>query len=94
MTCVRMIAAALFLLSGAACADEVDALAREPYQLVRSLQSLQDQIARGDLEAHNAQPALLKRLGEKLATADSAVWKDPRNSRAAVTFLLSGGLRK
>ena len=37
------------------------------------------------------QPAMLKRLGEKFQEADPAVWKDPRNSRAAVTFLLSGG---
>ena len=43
---------------------------REPYQLVRALQALQDEIARGNLEAHNAQPALLKRLGEKFQKAD------------------------
>ncbi|MGM4990615.1 chemotaxis protein [Tardiphaga sp. 841_E9_N1_2] len=59
--------------------------------MVRSLQMLQDQIARGDLDAHNSQPALLKRLGENFLKADAAVWKEPRNSRAAVTFLLSGG---
>jgi chemotaxis protein MotC len=64
---------------------------REPYQLVRTLQALQDEIARGNLEAHNAQPALLKRLGEEFQKADPGVWKDPRNSRAVVTFLLSGG---
>jgi chemotaxis protein MotC len=64
---------------------------REPYQMVRSLQMLQDQIARGDLDAHNSQPALLKRLGESFLKADAAIWKEPRNSRAAVTFLLSGG---
>jgi chemotaxis protein MotC len=34
---------------------------------------------------------LLKRLGEQFQEADPAVWKDPRNSRAVVTFLLSGG---
>lgn len=91
MTYAGLITAVLLALLGAARAEEIDAAAREPYRLVRSLQSLQDKIARGDLEAHNAQPALLKQLGEKFRDADPAVWKDPRNSRAAVTFLLSGG---
>ncbi len=46
--------------------------------MVRSLQMLQDQIARGDLDAHNSQPALLKRLGENFLKADATVWKEPR----------------
>jgi chemotaxis protein MotC len=91
MTYAGIIAAALLVLLGAARAEEIDASVREPYQLVRMLQALQDQIASGNLEAHNAQPALLKRLGEKFKETDPGVWKDPRNSRAAVTFLLSGG---
>jgi chemotaxis protein MotC len=69
----------------------MEATTREPYQLVRTLQALQDEIARGNLDAHNAQPALLTRLGEKFQEADPGVWKDPRNSRAVVTYLLSGG---
>jgi chemotaxis protein MotC len=85
------IAVLLIVLLGAARAEEAEAPSREPYQLVRTLHALQDQIARGNLEAHNAQPALLKRLGEEFLKADPAVWKDPRNSRAVVTFLLSGG---
>ena len=86
-----IIAGALLALLGAAQAEEVEAPLREPYQLVRTLQALQDEIARGNLEAHNAQPGLLKRLGEEFQKADPGVWKDPRNSRAVVTFLLSGG---
>jgi chemotaxis protein MotC len=86
-----IVAAVLLALLSGARAEEAEATAREPYQLVRTLQALQDQIARGNLEAHNAQPALLKRLGEKFQEADAAAWKDPRNSRAVVTFLLSGG---
>jgi chemotaxis protein MotC len=91
MSRVGTIAVALFVLLGSARADEAEAPPREPYQLVRTLHALQDQIARGNLEAHNAQPALLKRLGDEFQKADPAVWKDPRNSRAVVTFLLSGG---
>ena len=91
MTYAGIIAAALLALLSPALAEETGPSVREPYQLVRTLQALQDEIARGNLEAHNAQPALLKRLAEKFQEADPDVWKDPRNSRAAVTFLLSGG---
>ena len=34
---------------------------------------------------------LLGRMRDLIQKADPAVWKDPRNSRAVVTFLLSGG---
>lgn len=81
----------LVMCIGTANAQQVDEPARQPYQMVRSLQMLQDQIARGDLEAHNAQPALLKRIGDSFLKTDSELWKEPRNARAAVTFLLSGG---
>jgi chemotaxis protein MotC len=91
MTRVGIIAATLLIGLGGANAQSGDDQVREPYQMVRSLQMLQDQIARGDLDAHNSQPALLKRLGESFLKADAAIWKEPRNSRAAVTFLLSGG---
>ena len=85
------VAGALLALLGAAQAEESGAPPREPYQLVRSLQALQDEIARGNLQAHNAQPELLKRVGEEFQKADASVWNDPRNSRAVVTYLLSGG---
>jgi chemotaxis protein MotC len=91
MTQAGIIAALLLLLVGGAQADDKPSSLREPYHLVRSLQALQDQIGRGNIEAHNAQPALLKRLGEEFQAADISVWKDPRNSRAVLTFLLSGG---
>lgn len=81
----------MIMCMGSAHAQSTDESMREPYQMVRSLQMLQDQIARGDLEAHNAQPGLLKRIGDSFLKIDAAVWKEPRNSRAAVTFLLSGG---
>lgn len=85
------IIAVLLASPGWAGAEQNEIPAREPYQLVRTLQVLQDEIARGNLDAHHRQPALLKRLGEEFQKADPAVWKDQRNSRAIVTFLLSGG---
>lgn len=64
---------------------------RQPYQLVRTLQALQDGIASGTIEAHSAHLAMLKHIGEKFLSSDPGVWGDRRNGRAAITFLLSGG---
>ena len=62
-----------------------------PYEVVRSLQFLQDQIARGNAPAIRIQAMLLRRYGQTFSEADADVWKDGRNLRAAVLFVLSGG---
>ena len=62
-----------------------------PYEIVRSLQFLQDQIARGNVPALKVQAMLLRRYGPTFSEADASVWKDGRNLRAAVLFVLSGG---
>jgi chemotaxis protein MotC len=63
----------------------------EPYQLVRSLQAVQDGIARGDIAAHGRHPALIRQIGEKFLAADPNVWSNPQNGQAVVVYLLSGG---
>lgn len=63
----------------------------EPYELVRTLQVLQDQIAQGSTEALTAQRALRAEIDLKFAAADPVVWQDQRNAAAAVTYVLSGG---
>jgi chemotaxis protein MotC len=62
-----------------------------PYMLTRSLQGLQDQIALGSSAAHDAQRKLLAHIAERFLAADPQVWSDPRNARAALTYVLSGG---
>ena len=62
-----------------------------PVELVRTLQILQDQIASGSTNAHVAQRALLTRIDEKLTSMELPVWQEPKNVRAAVTYVLSGG---
>jgi chemotaxis protein MotC len=64
---------------------------REPYDLVRELRMVQDRIAQGSAEARAAQKDLLERLTEQLAHRSPEVWKEPKNARAAVVFVLSGG---
>jgi chemotaxis protein MotC len=63
----------------------------EPYQLVRSLQAVQDGIARGDIAAHGRHPALIRQIGEKFLATDPNVWSNPQNGQAVVVYLLSGG---
>ncbi|WP_199823810.1 chemotaxis protein [Labrenzia sp. OB1] len=62
-----------------------------PYELVRSLQSLQEQVAQGNSHATVAQRSLLARMDVTFVQMPPAVWQDPRNARAAVIHLLSGG---
>ncbi|MCB8823546.1 chemotaxis protein [Microvirga rosea] len=69
-------------------AAQVDA---SPVELVRTLQALQDQIAAGSTNAHVAQRVLLSHIDERLISMEAPVWKDPKNIRAAVTYVLSGG---
>jgi chemotaxis protein MotC len=63
----------------------------EPFELVRALRSLQDRIARGDAAAYLSFREELSQLTEQLGRARDEAWKDPRNVRAAVALVLSGG---
>ena len=58
---------------------------------MRTLQVLQEQVAHGNTTAQTAQPQLMAHIAEGFLAADPAVWSEPRNARAAVLFLLSGG---
>ncbi|HXF55717.1 MAG TPA: hypothetical protein VNK52_16505 [Hyphomicrobiaceae bacterium] len=62
-----------------------------PFELVRALRAAQDRIAHGDASAQERQRQLLAAIGAQMKRADSAAWKDPRNARAAVIYVLSGG---
>jgi len=70
---------------------ETDRAHALPVEMVRTLQIMQDQIATGSTAAHVAQRALLAHVDERLMTADPAIWRDSKNARAAVVFVLSGG---
>lgn len=64
---------------------------RQPYVLMRSLRSVQDQIAQGSTAAHQFQKNFMRDLGIQLIALPPAVWDDVRNVRAAAYFVLSGG---
>ncbi len=76
-----------------ACLTGTGALAvtKQPYQIVRSLEALHDQMALGSKASQTEMPVVLRQLGARLMAEDPSVWRDPRNSRAVVVYILSGG---
>jgi chemotaxis protein MotC len=68
-----------------------DAGPDEPYKLVRTLESVQDQIAVGSKNAHINQRTLISEIEKKIFAAPDVVWRKPGNARAAVIYGLSGG---
>lgn len=64
---------------------------RHAYELMRELRQLQDKVANGETDAILAQRPLIETMGVEFAKADDAVWLDPRNGRAVLTYVLSGG---
>lgn len=83
----------LAFLADASIAAETDlpSAPRPPFELTRSLQALQDQVAIGSEAANDAQRMLLIHIGEQFLAADPEVWREPANARAAVVYVLGGG---
>jgi len=82
---------ALALCAVACAAGAARAAEPEPFELVRSLRALQDEIAHGNATAHVSQRTLMVQISEQMLRARPDAWKEPRNARAAVAFVLSGG---
>ena len=88
---VLLAALPLTAVTALAAAPNRALLAGEPFELVRSLQAVQDGIANGDAAAHGGHLALIRQIGEKFLAADPGVWSNPQNGQAVVVYLLSGG---
>jgi len=84
-------AIALLLLAAGppSAAFAQDAL--QPYQLVRSLQLIQDRIAAGDHAALPMQAKLLEMIDARLRDANAEDFKEPKNFRALLVYGMSGG---
>jgi chemotaxis protein MotC len=63
----------------------------QPYQLVRSLQLVQDRIASGDHAALPMQGKLLEITDQRLRSANAQDFKEARNFRALMVYGMSGG---
>ena len=64
---------------------------RHAFEMMRELRQLQDKVANGETDAILAQRPLIEKMAEEFEKADDAVWTDPRNGRAVLTYVLSGG---
>lgn len=62
-----------------------------PYKMIRSLQFVQDTVVLGDHSAMEMQRFLLTTIDERLRTAESSIFDDPRNVDAALVYAMSGG---
>jgi chemotaxis protein MotC len=80
---------ALSLPFGAVAAERGGA--QQPYEIVRLLQEVQEQLARGNGAAIQQQAVLMGQISQRFASGAPELWRDQRNLRAAVTYLLSGG---
>jgi chemotaxis protein MotC len=67
------------------------AVAVEPVDMVRTLNALQSKMSLGDETARNATPKQIERIEQALLSVEPEAWKDEKNTRAAVIYLLSGG---
>jgi chemotaxis protein MotC len=63
----------------------------EPYQMLRSLQFVQDSVVMGDHSAGEMQRFMLGTIDRRLRTINSKVFDDPRNVDAALIYAMSGG---
>lgn len=79
----------LLLLAGPTLAEAERPM--QPFEMARTLQMLQDEVARGNAPAHAVQQKLVARMTEVFLALDGDVWKEPRNMRAALVYGLSGG---
>lgn len=87
----RLLLLVSLLAAGPLAAADAPSDAIPPFEMVRTLQTLQAQIAGGNAAAVAAQRELLVVMEGKFLAADPAVWQDARNARGAVTYTLSGG---
>jgi chemotaxis protein MotC len=84
-------AIALLLLAAVPTSSAFAQDALQPYQLVRSLQLVQDRIAGGDHAALPMQAKLLEMIDARMRDANAEDFKEPKNFRALLVYGMSGG---
>lgn len=63
----------------------------QPYEVIRSLMLLQDDLVAGKSRAMSLHTSFMGRIHSHFQSADDAAWADPRNAQAALIYVLSGG---
>lgn len=85
--------ACVALAAGLGCAPPAAAqeIGLQPYQMVRSLQLVQDRIAGGDHAALPMQNKLLEMIDTRLRRSGDEEFADKRNFHALMVYAMSGG---
>jgi chemotaxis protein MotC len=75
--------------SALAASDEAGA---KPFEIVRELQDFQNKaVLEATTESQAEQHERISKIAARLTSFRNGVWKDPKNARAAVLYVLSGG---
>jgi len=83
-----LLLAGVLPLASAVAAQEPEL---QPYELVRELQKYQDDAALKGTRARKEQSERIAKVATQLTQFGPKAWTDPRNVRAAVIYVLSGG---
>lgn len=87
-SCLYRVAFCVFVLFSVQVAAQEQ---EQPYQLVRTLERIQDRIAQGNAQAHGFQRQFIAEIAEKMLAASNETWQTPTNVRSAIVYVLSGG---
>lgn len=71
--------------------SQTDQRKRQPFEITRSMEAVQDKIVLGSADAQSKLPKLIGQIAEQLLAAEPSLWRDSRNDHAAVIYTLSGG---
>ncbi|MFI0846178.1 chemotaxis protein MotC [Mesorhizobium sp. IMUNJ 23232] len=86
-----LLGACVLCAAGARAQPTDDMPELQPYQMVRSLQHVQDRVAVGDHAALPIQRRLLEMIDERLRKASAAELMQPTNLQAMLVYAMSGG---
>ena len=91
MSRVKLLAVMLLLAAPAGAAAAPDDIGKMPAELVREMRFAQDEALLASRGARATIRQKIVDLSGQLAKFDAAVWEDPKNARAALIYVLSGG---
>jgi chemotaxis protein MotC len=88
---VRAVALCALALAGGVGRARAEPAQSTPFEMMRALSILQDQIAAGNAIAQIGEVKMIGRMAARFASIDPVVWKDKRNARALILYLFGGG---
>lgn len=78
-------------IAPAIAAQAANGKGAQPFELVRELQVFQNESVLRSKSGQSERRQRIKKIAAQLLGYDAKVWADPKNARAAVIYVLSGG---